>query len=291
MKSYYISTMVLVFFSCWGQVDKNKLLGRDYRLFEGTPVWKLAKAVKSNDVEEVGRIVKNGSVDLNYQEPKFGQSLIMLTILNNQYAMCKKLLELGADPNLHDFYDGTSAIIQASDVYTELRDTTFIKLLLTYGADPNDQETIKIRDGKTGGTTPLLSAASQSLEKVKTLVNAGAHVNPVPGYTSRTPLTESLIMGRYDISMYLLEKGADYKQPIARVNPQSNQEPNFIYVQDLLREKIFPLNSEKHLWKMKIVDFLLLKGIDYRKVTIPDFVVKKVKEIYPENWKEYLEKY
>jgi hypothetical protein len=42
---------------------------------------------------------------------------------------------------------------------------------------------------------------------------------------------------------------------------------------------------------MKIVDFLLLKGIDYRKVTIPDFVVKKVKEIYPENWKEYLEKY
>ncbi len=43
--------------------------------------------------------------------------------------------------------------------------------------------------------------------------------------------------------------------------------------------------------KMEIVNFLKAKGINYREVPIPDFVVRKVKEDYPHNWQEYLEKY
>lgn len=62
-------------------VDVSKLLGKDYRLFQNTPLWTLAKAVKQENLAEIKRITSNDSLDLNYQEPKYGMTLLMLTVM------------------------------------------------------------------------------------------------------------------------------------------------------------------------------------------------------------------
>jgi uncharacterized protein len=43
--------------------------------------------------------------------------------------------------------------------------------------------------------------------------------------------------------------------------------------------------------KLAINEFLKQKGIDYKKVPIPDFILEKIKRDYPNNWKEYIEQY
>lgn len=145
MKVLIYAFQLALFISCGDRdtiVDKSKLNGNDYRLFQETPIWNLAKAVQDENVEEIKRIVKKDSVDVNYQESKFGHTLLILTIKNQHLNSCKTLLELGADPNKHDTYDGSSAIIDAAAINSiEGVDVKFLKLLLEHGGNPNDEET------------------------------------------------------------------------------------------------------------------------------------------------------
>jgi hypothetical protein len=290
MKKYCAIFLMSVFCSCIGQTDKSKLGGSDYRLFEDTPVWELVQAIQRNDINRVRKLAASTHVDLNFREERFGQTLLMLTISNNQFTMCKELLTLGADPNVHDRYDGSSAIIKAAGVSTPRNDTTFIKLLLSYGANPNDEETVKVRDGKIGARTPLLSATKQSLAKVMVLVQAGADIN----YKSDrivTPLNSSLIADRYDISLYLLKLGADFTIPVVHRPAKGSTEGLDVNIQNFLREQMFPLGSLHHELKMKIVGFLYSKGINYEKAPIPDVIVTKAKRQFPKTWEDYLSKY
>jgi len=59
----------------------------------------------------------------------------------------------------------------------------------------------------------------------------------------------------------------------------------------MLREYLPKLGYKEHKTKLAIVDFLKQKGIDYKKVPVPDYILKEIKEKYPNNWKEYKDKY
>jgi hypothetical protein len=299
MRSLLCVFQMVLFMSCSDRdtlVDKSKLLGNDYRLFQGTPVWNLAKAVQDEKVDEIKRIVQEEKVDVDYQETKFGNTLLILTVGNQHYNSCKALLELGANPNKHDNYNGASAIINAADIENYKDDNTkFIKLLLAHGANPNDEEIGKRREGNTTRKTPLLIACSDvnqfvsPIEKVKTLVEAGANINYKNEFND-FPLVEALMHKHYDVVLYLLQKGADYSFMLFD-RAEFSKDGKKIYIADLLREDLLPLDSKEYQQKMQVVGFLKEKGIDYRKVPIPDFVVKEAKETYPKSWKKYLEKY
>jgi uncharacterized protein len=270
----------------------GNLLGSDYRLFQNTPAWGLAKAVRDQDVNKIEKIVREEKVDIDYQEPKFGKTLLMLTILNEQYNSCRTLLELGADPNKHDHYDGSSAIIEAAGINgTNDDNTKFLKILLKYRANPNDEEIGNRRKGNTTRNTPLLVACGSPnkivspIEKVKILVEAGANINHNNEF-NQSALSEALLLDHYDIVIYLLKKGVNYKMI---VNTDINGKNYYIW--EDLRFKLLPLDSKEYKQKMQIIEFLKQKGIDYRKSPIPDYTIKEAKEMYPENWREYLKKY
>jgi len=127
------------------------------------------------------------------------------------------------------------------------------------------------------------------IEKVKVLVESGANVNYKNEFND-FPLVEALMHKHFDVTLYLLQKGADYSQ-ILFDRAEFSKGGKKIYIADFLREILLPLDSKEYQQKMVVVEFLRQKGIDYKKVPIPDFVVKEVKETYPQNWKEYLEKY
>lgn len=277
------------------QVDKQDLTGGDYRLFQNTPAWDLAKAVQDENEKKINEIVSKDPKLINYQEPKFGNTLLMLTIMNQQIKPFKTLLENKADVNIHNTYEGTSALIEACSF--KQYNTKFAEILLQKGAHVNDVQMDKTEPDKV--KTALMKAAKTGkLDLVVLLVKNGADVNYQNEY-KQSALGESAIIDRYEISYYLLQNGADYTRPIfyrpdysipsEKQNPNDKGKP--MYLVDVLREDFFEFDTDEYEYKMKIVDFLKGKNIDYRATPIPVYIKKKSQKEYPNSWREYLEKY
>lgn len=96
---------IFLFISCNNReniVKKENLLGNNYRLFQNTAAWELAKAVDDEDTIKIREILNNKKVDIDFREPKFGSTLLMLSIINSQYESVKTLLQMGAGPNVPD---------------------------------------------------------------------------------------------------------------------------------------------------------------------------------------------
>ncbi len=295
----YIHALLFICFillSC-NDLNNDSLLGNDYRLFESnTPIWDLAKAVKEEDIEEIKQLVQEEKINLDYQEPKFGNTLLMLTVVNQHYISCKTILELGANPDIHDSYSGSTALIDAADIQNNTGDNTdFLKLLLVHGANPNDEEVGSRKNGNSTRITPLLAACSDvnqfvsPIKKVKILVEAGADINYKNEFNTFA-LAEALIHDHFDVVLYLLQKGADYSKVLFD-REEFSKDGKKIYIADLLREHLIPLDSKAYKQKMQVVAFLKEQGIDYRKLPIPDYAKEQAKKMYPKNWEEYLEKY
>lgn len=188
--------------------SNKRLTGYSIKLWKGTPAWKLAKAVESNDTSEVNRILGKGQLSIDYREPTYGESLLYWAIYNNKIETVRFLLSKGANPNLHTRFNGESPMT-LSCKYSDI-DIEILSLLLEYGANPNDHATEQ--DSITymrSDQTPLYCAAGSSLEKTKMLIEAGADVN-MALVKGDTPLYNALLGNRFDVILYLLtECGVD----------------------------------------------------------------------------------
>lgn len=278
-------------------VNKADLTGRDYRLFQNTPAWELAKAVQDENSKKINEIVTREPSLVNYREPKYGNTLLMLTIMNQQLKSFQELLKRKADINIHNFFDGTSAIIEA--VRLKDYDIKFVQMLIENGANVNDVETGARKNGNSTRETPLISAVgSGKMGFVEILVENGADVNYQNEF-GQSAFSKSVTLTKYKIASYLLENGANYKRPIfyrpdysipsAKEDPDNKGKP--IYLVQVLREAFLDLDTDEYKYKMKIVGFLKSKGIDYRATPIPDYIKNKAKKVYPNSWQEYLDKY
>lgn len=98
--------LLIIFFSC--QAPKEKMTGRNIRLWQDTRGWKLAKAARSGNTIRINEILLRDSIDIDYREPIFGQSLLFWAIWHNKTEMVQFLLSKGADPNMHDYFNGQS---------------------------------------------------------------------------------------------------------------------------------------------------------------------------------------
>ena len=284
MKSlYYVIIIFLLLSSCREIiVDKTRLKGWDYRLFQETPAWELAKAVQDGRVSRIKSIIQEDSTLINYQEPRFGETLLMLAIWNDDYKSFITLLENNANVNIYDTYDGTSAIILTCEYNLGKK---YVEKLLEYGANPNDIEVGERRAGNNTRYTPLRGAVENgNIETVKLLLQAGADVNYYDEFGT-CALKQAAYLDYNKIVLLLIENNAYYDRPISknRFGP--------IYLVNVLRLQLFPIGSIEHSEKMQVIDFLQRHGIDYRNTPIPEFTLQRIKELYPDTWEEYIEKY
>ncbi|HTD39864.1 MAG TPA: ankyrin repeat domain-containing protein [Mucilaginibacter sp.] len=250
----------------------------DYRLFQGTPAWSLAKAVLDEDTAQIKTEINKDKALINFREPRFGQPLLQMAVINKNYQSAKALLDLGANPNLQDHYWGKSPLMSAAGLGMGLgkagSEPRFLQLLLKFGADPNAEENGPEKQG--GLKTPLMLACRTSdLSYVKILVDAGADINHVNKYGESALGTGVVVTDNPDIVLYLLEKGADFSKPFSTYG---------LTIAEGLRYWRFDLNSDRYRKKMQIVAFLKKNKIDYWKTKIPDEYLNQ----YP---KAYLEKY
>ena len=246
-------------------VDKSGLTGSDYRLFQNTPAWELAKAVEDENTKKIDKIVSENPEIINYQESKYGNTLLMLTIMNQQLKPFKALLKRGADVNIHSTFDGTSSLIKACS--SKFYNITFVKMLIEYGADVNDVEIGERRKENGTRLTPLIAASRTGrLDLVRFLVSKGADVNYQNEF-GQSALSESVMVDEYKVAYYLLQNGADYNRPIyyrfdnsvpiEKRDPKDKGKP--MYLWDVLKEDLSEFGTSEYKYKMRIIDFLKSK--------------------------------
>ena len=246
-------------------VDKSELTGRDYRLFQNTPAWELAKAVEDENTKKIDKIVSENPEIINYQESKYGNTLLMLTIMNQQLKPFKALLKRGADVNIHNTFDGTSSLIKACS--SKFYNITFVKMLIEYGADVNDVEIGERRKENGTRLTPLIAASRTGrLDLVRFLESKGADVNYQNEF-GQSALSKSVMVDEYKVAYYLLQNGADYNRPIyyrfdnsvpiEKRDPKDKGKP--MYLWDVLKEDLSEFGTSEYKYKMLIIDFLKSK--------------------------------
>ncbi len=238
-------------YSC--RMNNSNLTGYDVELFKGDH-WKLAKAVDNEDTARIKKLLQSGKFNVDFQEPKFGMSLLMWAVFNGKNLSVRPLLEYGADPNLQDTYDGTSAFIQASKFGINYdRDTETLKLLLTYGGDPNSEEKGPRRQQNKTRDTPLINAARCCFEKVKLLVEAGADIDYRTEfganalYSALNGANESLEILNY----LIIEKQANICLPL-QIYPDGRR----LMLMDKLRDIREPDNVEQYNLLQRLIKYV-----------------------------------
>lgn len=256
----FLSMLLTCFSNC--KYDKFKLRGNDYRLFEDTPAWELAKAVKKEDVSKIDLIVSSNPKIIDYQEPMYGQTLLMLTIMNQQYKSFKALLAKGADVNIHDTYNGTSPLIEACN--SKYYDLIYAKMLIESGANVNDVEIGERREGNSTRLTPLIAASvAGNINLVQFLVTKNADVNYQNEF-GQSALSEAVMVDNYHIAYYLILNGANYQRPIfyrpdysiPLEKRDSDDKGTPIYLIDCLNEDFSKEDTSQHKYMNMIMDFV-----------------------------------
>ena len=265
------------------------MLGDDFRLYKHTPAWSLAKAVEDADTTEISKPVLQLHISVDYRDPEYKQTLLMLATRTNKIESVKKLLELGANPNAHNDstkYFGQSAVLLACRFTRP--SSKILALLLKYGGNPNSTA-CGVQENGLGEIVPIrdfaLSAAVfSSFEKVKLLVDAGANINYATS-TENCAIENCMIFDRMDIMLYLLQKGADYRRKFTEIDLDKPDYPTFeVDILYKLRKCVYPIGSKEYTDKMKVVNFLKKKGLDYWKSPIPSGMYGVImRDIAPKN--------
>ncbi|MBR3830641.1 MAG: ankyrin repeat domain-containing protein [Muribaculaceae bacterium] len=289
--SLYVLYWIIIFLTLVYNsfTEPHEYLASDYRIFKDTPAWDLAKAVRDADTAEITYLVQEKKIPIDFQDSIYGKSLLSLAVYHNNLKSVKKILELGADPNLYEDtinQQGTNPVIDAC-FFNEEISVEILKLLLDYGGNPNSV-TKGVDDGHPYRITAMEASANfGDTEKIKVLIDYGADVNFTPDRDYDTdPLLDALYTNKMRAALYLLENGAKFDKEY--INPFSKEKETILFI---LRKIDLPLDSEEYKFKLKIIDFLKEKGLDYSKEPIPDFMIKRIKRLYPNDWQEYMQKY
>lgn len=300
MKYIYLTLAVLAL-SCKPKTDKDMWLNKptelkyskevekevwghvlnvsNHELYYGTALHELAVATSNKNIKQVkSALASLDKKDINISEEKFNSNICVLAMFHPNLNILKLLIESGADPNIQaDF--GYSAISMAAAI----PDIKYLELIISKGGDVNNIS----NHSKSMYRSPLISAAGNSLAHVKLLIDSGA--DPLFIYrhnetTSESALHKALKRNKIDIVNYLIfQHGVDFTT-IDRPSYKKGSDP--VTILNSLRSMSFPLDSKEYKEKMKLVDYLRAKGLDYWSTKIP----KNVYEYYKDD-SVYLSKY
>ena len=234
--------------------------GLDFNLFQHTSAYLLAKAVETEDTAAIRRYVTEDSIPIDCKEPKFGNTLLLLAIVNNKELSSKKLLELGANPNASSFEDSSPFLAACHYEFQLKYPQQVLVMLIDYGADVNSVQLDTTNDqfGKKQHfrTTPLgLLCSYGSLNSVKVLVEHGINLDAY-GKNSESILSSAVLSEKLDILKYLMiEKKAPIPDYVVKREPGTRYEREMT-ISDLLNEHDYSGDSQKQALKEEILSYL-----------------------------------
>ncbi len=206
-------------------------------MFPDGSVRALAKAAGDGNIKKVEQLMNDG-VSVNSKGTKDATPLFWAM---RNYKGFKKLLEVGADPNVI-FGDGGSVMHWA----VTAKDERILKAALEHGGNPN------LRAGQSGGT-PLYDALSMGIEVIDTLLAAGADIN-AKDKDEDTPVMIAAGSGRFEIVYKLLERGAEYKI--------TNKNGYDLAHKVASKRGLLKPDSDSAKWMAKVIEWLRAKGVE-----------------------------
>tara|TARA_Y100001933_G_scaffold68806_2_gene69785 strand:- start:1493 stop:2395 length:903 start_codon:yes stop_codon:yes gene_type:complete len=291
-------------------VDKDgDYLRTNINIYKDTPAWELAEAVNSQNVKKISEICKSNPELINYQDQNYGVTLLLWSVGMEKYNSAEALLIAGADPNIPSKLFkrtwGTTPLFTASG-YSWIdnvfkKDAKYVKLLLSYGADPNWKFTDDNPNMKCiteTGTTPLIESIGCGLEKTKALVEAGADIEAKTEsgnravfralQTANSSLASEALYAHY----LIVEMKADITEPKgSRFTFREEFQDLEFYPVTNLRDWICDLESKSHKIKMEIVEEFKRQGVDYWSTPISNKKLDQIKKLYPDTWEDYIKVY
>lgn len=264
------------------------------RIFNNTPCEQIAKAILRGDSTKIDKLVQRNLNLVNYQDSVWGQTLLMYAVYFNRKDAVSILLRYGADPNIHEdtiSHRGDNSILIAC--FFDHIQPEILELLLKNGGNPNSQS-LGVEQDNFGKKLRINSyaiqiASGRSLQKVKLLYYYGGDMNLwIENHFDSCPVISAALSGKMEILFFLLEHNADFNCDCKVFN---KSDTTSISLCEILRRSDFALGSKEHFYKMKVVDILQKRGVDYYSTPIPNYVIEDAKRKYPDSWQEYLQKY
>lgn len=237
--------------------EKFDWTAEDY--FDDPQVIALCEAIEANDLDEIDRLVAAGA-DVK-AKGKDNMTPLLWAFPDDKPERFKKLLELGADPNViveSDFNTKMSGILPGDSVTHLACSTWFPKhfeYVFQHGGDPNLWHREK---HKTPLLLLLVGPARDKQEKVQRLIDLGANLdaNKDDEYTGgRTPVMVAVsAFAQFDIALQLLEAGADYKAY------KTNTNSKLIHTVALAERRLPQCTPQQRDDYRKLVDWLEAHG-------------------------------
>jgi uncharacterized protein len=231
----------------WTISRGRELRGWDIELYEHTPAWDLAKAVYEQDTTEIEELCKNDNKLVSIREPRFGMTLLSWAVVNSRYYSAIALLKCNADPNAKESNNVTPFSRSTGNKET----SNYLKLLLKYGGNVNYIQKLD----SINTFTALEQAAATNFENTKILVEAGADIN-YSDDSITSALSQAVIYGTIDVVAYLLEKGANFKNPVLK------SDDKFIYPLDALKNDNYKKGTKEYETWLSVLKFLREHGAD-----------------------------
>lgn len=226
---------------------------------------KLAVAASEGDLEQVDELIAKGA-DPN-AVGEHGITVIGWLLYRPNKTGLKRLFEHGADPNIvwkeWDKSRGWewSFIHLATELSPKIG-VEYLKVALDMGGDPN-------LSVNSFYNRPILEAIKpEYISTFVILYNAGAELD-YDAHPTKTPLDSSKNVRNFELTLFLLEQGADFMRgepyPWAKdfaienkvEGPMSDIWSNFLY--DILHQE----KSIKDMWFWRCIDFLEKKGMNF----------------------------
>lgn len=225
-------------------------VGPGYRwsLFKNTAIWPLAKAVKNEDTVLIRQLVLNNKMNVNFQEPKFGESLLFLSVHHGKLASTKCLLQIGANINIRD--SSGSQVIHEATKYISLRENVYniLKILIENGADVNS------RSLKGSPFVPLEGAVDDyQCFKLLFLNGADCYVKIDNMYLIWfNCLISNTNDGILNAKYLIVDKKMQIPDPIGFTIPNNHR----LDIKNLVERLHFPNDSKKREAKEAILDYI-----------------------------------
>lgn len=306
-KKYIIFLFLIILFSsCKNDSNKNTM----HLMFPKEEDYAAAVLIKNNKLSSLEKYLEKNKdmIVRSHSSEQYYSILHEAVKLNNKEAV-KLLLSKGFNPNV--LSPTCSPLKIACSVNTNLQtaedyeDATIIELLLEYGADPEIGviSSMIYPDTKTefdqNEQTPLMILSQfpgfiDVRKKINVLIKKGnADVN-YKTQTGFTAVAASLLdKDSINVAAYLIcELHADVNTEFYDNVYQLMNEPSKKHSPvQLLRNIVFPLDTEEYKLKQSIIQEFLTQDIDYYSEPIPQNVIEYAKQNYPDSWEEYLKVY
>jgi hypothetical protein len=189
--------------------EKFDWKAEDY--FDDPKVVALCKAIAANNLGEIARLISDGA-HVN-AKGKGNMTPLLWAFPDNKLDRFKRLLELGADPNITvESEFNTHGGISPGDSVTHLAAATsfpgYLEAVFRFKANPNLVRKSKLGSRDTPIFTVITGRCPDKIEGIKLLVTKGADLNYLNG-GGVTPTMEAASRGFYNLALVLLESGAD----------------------------------------------------------------------------------